>query len=174
MTDAEPTGSLPGAWLSISAAARTLGITPRAVRGRIKHNTIEWHPKGNGGREVFVSATGSLPGGSQGLAPLATLALPGPAVVPVAELDALRVELLDERQRREAAERDAAVARREVELVRETAERDAAAARREIELVREILATLERDRDRLLAEIADLRRPWIARWLDALRQRRAG
>lgn len=162
MADGETTGSPPGAWLSISAAARALGITPRAVRGRIKHNTIEWRPKGNGGREVFVPATGSLPRASQGSTAL-TLALPGPAVVPIAELDALRVELVGERQRREGLEQELtgvcvelAVARRELELERErTGE------------LRASLATAE-------AALVELRRPWLARLVgqvrDALRR----
>src|SRR4051812_23737912 len=111
MVDGEDTGSLPGAWLSISAAARALEITPRAVRGRIEHNTIEWRPKGNGGRGVFVPGTGSLPGAPQGGGALATLARPGPAGVPLAELTV-------EGERREAVERDLAGVRETLAEVR--------------------------------------------------------
>ena len=56
--DATPdgSGSDPGGeWLTVAAAARRLGISPRAIRGRIRRGTIEWRPLGNTGREVLVT-----------------------------------------------------------------------------------------------------------------------
>ena len=46
--------SADGSWLTVGAAARRLGISPRAVRGRIARGTLEWRPLGNTGREVLV------------------------------------------------------------------------------------------------------------------------
>ena len=43
-----------GPWLTVAAAARQLGVSPRAVRGRIRRGTIEWKPQGNTGRLVRV------------------------------------------------------------------------------------------------------------------------
>lgn len=45
-----------GEWLSINAAARRLGVTPKAIRGRIERGTIEWRAAGNRGREVLVTS----------------------------------------------------------------------------------------------------------------------
>src|SRR4051794_27854514 len=47
-------GEPPGEWVSVSEAGRRLGISPRAVRNRIKHRSLDVRPKGNAGREVFV------------------------------------------------------------------------------------------------------------------------
>ena len=47
-------GTVPGQWLTVEAAARRLNVTPKAVRNRIKHGSLEWRAKGNAGREVFV------------------------------------------------------------------------------------------------------------------------
>jgi hypothetical protein len=141
--------------VSVAEAARRLGVTPRAVRNRIRRDTIVWRPKGNEGREVFLpvdagsedgSADGQVtdqgdgPGDGQGSA-FAGL------------VDALRAELRNERERREAAEMGAAVAAREVELTRELA------------------AELRADRDRLaeLLRLALHRPSWWERALRAVR-----
>ena len=54
-------GDSPGAgeWLSVNAAAKRLGITPKAVRNRIDREAILWRPAGNQGRQVFVPAGGT-------------------------------------------------------------------------------------------------------------------
>jgi hypothetical protein len=44
----------PGTWLTVAEAARRLGVTPKAIRNRIKHSSLESRPRGNAGREVFV------------------------------------------------------------------------------------------------------------------------
>src|SRR3954451_158087 len=53
MGDEPPQGE-PGAWVSVREAARRLGVTPKAVRDRIKHGSLEARPKGNLGREVLL------------------------------------------------------------------------------------------------------------------------
>jgi hypothetical protein len=43
-----------GEWLSVAAAAKRLGVSPRAIRGRIDRGTIRWKPAGNIGKLVLV------------------------------------------------------------------------------------------------------------------------
>jgi hypothetical protein len=50
-------GDSPGTWLPIAEAARRLGITPKAIRNRIQHDSIEWRVAGHRGREMLVTAT---------------------------------------------------------------------------------------------------------------------
>ena len=83
-----------------------------------------------------------------------TPGLPGPAVVPVAELDALRAELVGERQQREGLERELA----EVRIALARAETRA-----------EVAEVLRAERDRLLAKVVDLRRSWIVRVVGQVR-----
>jgi hypothetical protein len=59
--EAEP-GAGPGAWLSVNAAAKRLGLTPKGVRNRIDRGAILWRPAGNQGRQVFVPAEEPGPG----------------------------------------------------------------------------------------------------------------
>jgi hypothetical protein len=47
-----------GDWLPIATAARRLGVTPKAIRGRIERGTIEVRAVGNRGREVLVTEPG--------------------------------------------------------------------------------------------------------------------
>jgi hypothetical protein len=47
-----------GDWLPIATAARRLGVTPKAIRGRIERGTIEVRAAGNRGREVLVTEPG--------------------------------------------------------------------------------------------------------------------
>src|SRR5689334_231896 len=51
-----------GEWLSIAAAARRLGVTPRAIRNRVERGTIRWRAHGNFGREVLVTLDMASPG----------------------------------------------------------------------------------------------------------------
>ena len=48
-------GFQTGQWFSITAAARELGISRRAVQLRIARGTIRWRNDGNRGRQVLVS-----------------------------------------------------------------------------------------------------------------------
>jgi hypothetical protein len=52
--EVEP-GAGPGAWLSVNAAAKRLGLTPKGVRNRIDRGAILWRPAGNRCREVLVT-----------------------------------------------------------------------------------------------------------------------
>jgi hypothetical protein len=49
-----PVASLDDEWCSINEAARRLGVTPTAIRNRIKRGTLEVRPNGNFGRLVRV------------------------------------------------------------------------------------------------------------------------
>src|SRR5688572_8551119 len=54
MVEHDPGDDPGGEWVTISEAARRFGISPRAVRGRIRRGTVEWKPAGNSGRLVLV------------------------------------------------------------------------------------------------------------------------
>src|SRR4051794_15209005 len=56
-------GESAGEWCTVAEAARRLGVTPRAIRLRVKHRSLEARPRGNAGREVFVPA-GTAPRGA--------------------------------------------------------------------------------------------------------------
>lgn len=47
-------------WCSINEAARRLGVTPTAIRNRIKRGTLEHRPNGNVGKLVRVPPTVTL------------------------------------------------------------------------------------------------------------------
>jgi hypothetical protein len=49
-----PIASIDEEWLTIHAAARRLGVTPTAIRNRIKRGTLQTRPNGNFGRLVRV------------------------------------------------------------------------------------------------------------------------
>jgi hypothetical protein len=88
-----------GQWVTVAEAARQLGISPRAIRGRIKRGTIEWKPVGNTGRLVLVQPGDTSPDD------------PGDKVED--ELDRLREELLEARVGQARAE-ERALALREL------------------------------------------------------------
>jgi hypothetical protein len=52
--DSEQSGDGDGQWVTVAAAARYLGISPRAIRGRIARGTIPWRAAGNTGKMVRV------------------------------------------------------------------------------------------------------------------------
>ena len=54
--DDTPTASLDDEWLSVNAAARRLGVTPTAIRNRIKRGTLEVR-NGNFGKLVRLPLT---------------------------------------------------------------------------------------------------------------------
>src|SRR3954465_6681894 len=47
-------------WCSVSEAARRLGVTPTAIRNRIKRGTLSTRPNGNFGKLVKVPHTMTL------------------------------------------------------------------------------------------------------------------
>src|SRR4051794_10563646 len=132
-----------GEWVSISEAARRCGVSRRAIRGRIDRGTLMARD-GNAGRAVFVPH-GTVPrdvtDGSMDTPWGDDMGVPwdGPARKLWQELD-------QERERRAAAEIRAAVAEREVTLLRER--------------VTELSETLKLALDRP---------PWWVRWARAMR-----
>src|SRR5215218_9921785 len=57
MSDLDPYGEGHAAddgWCSVNEAARRLGVTPTAIRNRIKRRTLKTKPHGNHGRLVWV------------------------------------------------------------------------------------------------------------------------
>src|SRR3954449_11311701 len=57
MSDHEPHGEGHAAddgWCSVNEAARRLGVTPTAIRNRIKRRTLKTKPHGNHGRLAWV------------------------------------------------------------------------------------------------------------------------
>lgn len=142
-------GEPPGEWVSVSEAGRRLGISPRAVRNRIKHKSLVARPKGNTGREVFLAE------GAQ--APDVTREAPRTPPRDVPRDDPGTIDLRLQVTRLE--------------------ERLAAAELREADqraTVADLRAALEHERQeraRLAAELTELRRPWVVRVLEALRRR---
>ena len=146
----EPPGKA-GEWVTVAEAARRLGITPKAVRERIRHDSILWKPNGNVGRLVLVTEPSREP--------------PGEAEDAVGEeLAELRDALSEERVARARAEGELAAERRHSAglkaLLTET--RDIA-ERREAEH-KAVVAELR-------AELAEARKPALVRLIEALRRR---
>ena len=93
-------------WCSINEAARRLGVTPTAIRNRIKRGTLEHRPNGNIGKlvrvplTVTVIVTPTVPEPLEGTVPPGT---DGTIKALEAHVQTLR-ELLDERNATHAAE----------------------------------------------------------------------
>ena len=140
----EQSGDGPGdgPWLTVAAAARQLGISPRAVRGRIRRGTIEWKPQGNTGRLVRV--------------PEGDVSPDDPGDGPEDEFDELREQVagLREKLARAEAGLDAAAT---------VAEARISAARAETKAVRELADRLTHELLAARLELADARRPWWRR-----------
>src|SRR6476661_3675620 len=59
-------GESPGEaeeWVTVAEAARRIGITPKAVRERIRHGSVRWKANGNVGRLVLVTEPAREPPG---------------------------------------------------------------------------------------------------------------
>src|SRR4051794_29619926 len=52
-----------GEWVTVAEAARRIGITPKAVRERIRHGSVRWKANGNVGRLVLVTEPAREPPG---------------------------------------------------------------------------------------------------------------
>lgn len=135
----ERSGGHPGdgEWLTVAAAARRLGVSPRAIRGRIDRGTIPSKPNGNAGKLVLVH-----PGEASG---------DRPEEGPGDELELLREELVEAR---------VTIARLEgqVEAARAVAVADVATARAEVEAKERYIVQIE-------AMLAEARKPWWRRLL---------
>jgi hypothetical protein len=109
-----PSGGGPeegGEWLSVAAAARRLGVSPRAVRSRIERSTIRWRPAGNSGKLVWLTSgeTSAEPSGDEAAED---------------ELAVLRLELADAREKLTAALVAAARAEGEAGALRDSRDRE--------------------------------------------------
>lgn len=149
-----------GEWLPIATAARRLGISPKAIRGRIERRTIVWKQDGNRGRLVLVH-----PGDGPGAAPEGPRDVPwdGEAEVAAEELAWLRGELAEARitiARLEEQKRAVqAVADEQVRAARAVAVADVATAQAEIAAQEKLIEKLEE-------ALAEARKPWWRRWLE--------
>src|SRR4051794_38592923 len=86
-------------WVTVAEAARRIGVTPKAVRERIRHGSIRWKPNGNAGRLVLVDEPSPEPPGE-------------PANAAREELAELRDALSEERVARARVEGELAAERR--------------------------------------------------------------
>jgi hypothetical protein len=137
MAESDQTPNGPMLWLPMAEAASRLGLTPAALRSRLRRGHYGTR-KGNDGRVLVEVAADARPGQGQ---------------VTVTAEDELGVELdVLRREHAEAMER----ARREVEAAR------VAQARAEAER-----DSLERLIGELRAMLADARRPWWRRLVGA-------
>ena len=137
-----PANDSPGRWLSIPDAARALGVSPRAIRGRIKRRTLESRPRGNTGLEVYLPAKIEAEAQAE----------------PADEVDGELARLRDELAGAIEAEAEARVA--------------VARAEGEVGALRQALDWERQRGDRLDRELGELRRPWFARWIAELRRTR--
>jgi hypothetical protein len=169
-------GQEEGSWCSIAEAGRRYGLSRRAIRDRLDRGRLTARANNAGRREVWVPASAVPPprpvdGQADATGrPMATasvtMAAGDPAILAPAAVER-------ERERREAVERELGEVR--VGLARAEAEvaalREALADQRERE--RERVAELRAALTAAEQALAEARRPWLARWLDALRSRRA-
>ena len=105
-----------GEWLPVSTAARRLGISPRALRGRIDRGTVQWKQAGNTGKLVLVRAEDVAAEEDRGASQ--------------DEIDRLRDELSKERIGRARAEERAAALREALDREQARADRLEAELRR--------------------------------------------
>jgi hypothetical protein len=131
-------------WLPLSEAARRLGRHPDGIRSMIRRGRVNGR-KGNAGQWLVQVPTESDPVSNGHDSDVAE------------SLADLREELTESR----------------VAAARAEAERDtqAAAHTRERETLQTVIGDLRADRDRLAAELADARRGWLERLLEAVRKR---
>jgi hypothetical protein len=159
-------GDRSASWLRPAEAATRLGVTPDAVRARIRRGTLEARPGNDGRLRVLVApvVSATATGHDTDLSPDGR---DGPPTATGHDTDTTRHDgdrspdwrLLAEEEGRRAA-------RAEGEL--------AAELRRGAELVASLAAALHQERaraDRLEAALAEARRPWLARVLEGLRRK---
>jgi hypothetical protein len=136
-----------GEWLSIAAAARRLGVSPRAIRSRVERGTIRWKPAGNTGKLVWVPSGEAAAGGPE-----------------EDELELLQAELAELREA--ATELRVALARAEerANAAKAVAAAEVAAAKSEVAARDQLAAELRGLMRALRQELAEARRPWWRRW----------
>ena len=153
-------------WCGTQEAARRLGVTPAAVRNRIKRRTIEVRPDGNIGRQVRVPRTlpSTVPSTIPSTDPVPDPEpVPGPVAALIAELRDRIAELQAERTslRQEMAQERAAAAGERVAL------QEAVGA--QVKALADLADELRRDRDEwrrapvMTVPSVAPRRPWWRR-----------
>jgi len=141
-------------WCSINEAARRLGVTPTAIRNRVKRGTLPTRPNGNFGKLVKVAprTVTPTPGEPVTGTVTGTDAEPVPLTVILAALETLKAAL---------AKADAAAERGRLAEV----EAAAVPALRDTIAVLKAALTSEQSRNAdLQAELAAARRPWWRWW----------
>lgn len=169
-----------GEWVTVAEGARRFGVTPKAIRERIRHGSIEWKPHGNSGRLVLAPPP-PPPREPEG----ASREARGEEVAEeLAELrDALAAERVARARAEERAETAQALAQGEVEAARRVAAAEIAAMREQLNagvaarnaVIEELTAAVEREAtraDKLAAELHEARRPLLLRMIEALRRGR--
>jgi hypothetical protein len=150
-------------WCSVSEAARRLGVTPTAIRNRIKRGTLEHRPNGNQGKLVRVSRTVTLTVPE----PLGGTVTPTVSDPYAGEIKALR-ELADERLARiERADMRADRLDNEVERLRGELDRERQERERLVRVIEEQAAAVRQQGEqiKLLTDQRE-RRPWWRRLTD--------
>ena len=140
-------------WCSINEAARRLGVTPTAIRNRIKRRTLETRAKGNFGREVRVPRP--VPGTVPDPVPdtvLPTVTEPVPDTVTVMLITELRDRIGDLQARLRVADEDRIELQRAIAQERLAASQERAAAYAaalaQVEALKALLEEMRQDRDR--------------------------
>jgi hypothetical protein len=137
-------------WLTLGEAGQKLGLSKDALRKRVTRGKLDAR-KGNDGT-LRVLVTSAMLTGQDGDS--------STTVHDRGEVGRLLVQLDEARERGEAAASEAAEARLALARIEE---RLAASERRE--------SDLRAERDRLAAELAEARKPWLVRLVEALRRR---
>jgi hypothetical protein len=165
-TGGERAATATASWLRPVEAAAALGVTPEAIRARIRRGTLETRPGNDGRLRVLVPLTeraaSTTPNGrdhnADATRPGGDRARPGAAEAElVEELKELRAKLTEARERAARAEG--------------RAEELAAALAAEQARGEATLAKAEARADRLEAELRESRRPWLAKVLEGLRRK---
>jgi hypothetical protein len=139
-------------WCGTQEAARRLGVTPAAVRNRIKRRTIEVKPNGNIGRLVRVPRT--VP--STDPEPLPSTD-PEPVPSLVADLIAELRDRISELQAERASLRQEMAQERATAAQERAAMQEAVSA--QVKALTDLIEEMRRDRKRWHAE-ATARRSW--------------
>ncbi len=151
----------PGSTLSVPEAVRRLGKSPDAVRAALRRGTLAGYRGNDGDWRVDAAA---LP---------AEAPIPDDSDILRQELDRTQAELRQARADGDALRQDLDRTRTELETWRRQAE-DGRVAVAELRTRAELLqGVFDRETarcDRLEAELAELRTPWWARLLAALRR----
>ncbi|MGF7213731.1 hypothetical protein GGE65_008381 [Skermanella aerolata] len=156
-------------WCSVSEAARRLGVTPTAIRNRIKRGTLEHRPNGNSGKLVRVPLTVPVT-----VAPTVTLTVPEPLgrTVPLTvpdtyagEIAALRDLAAERLARVERAESRADRLDTEVDRLRLELDKEREERQRLVRVIEEQAAAVRSQGEhiKLLTDQRE-RRPWWQRW----------